>query len=270
MAARSLIALFRDVNPELLLRKDRGKVATLALRDGTAGPLEYGAHAAASDVAGMDLLAEYLKESKGQNGDDEDGDEEEDEDGEAGGESHDAQEDASEDDDEHGGSGGEDEVEESKGPEESNEEEEEEEEEEDAEDVEEESDREEIEEVEEEGDEAEEEGDEAEDSEEETPPSEATLREERLAKKRKLLGVLETATAKPIDSRGPTKADVVPPAAASEREDHNESRDASSLPASSRNERAVPQSAETVETSSTPSKPSLPLAATKVCFVEHF
>ncbi|KAI7868089.1 SDA1-domain-containing protein [Spinellus fusiger] len=42
MAARSLIALFRELNPEMLLRKDRGKTATVRMKDGSIKAVHYG------------------------------------------------------------------------------------------------------------------------------------------------------------------------------------------------------------------------------------
>ncbi|ORX52426.1 SDA1-domain-containing protein [Hesseltinella vesiculosa] len=42
MASRSLISLFRQVNPELLAKKDRGKTATIRLKDGTLKVVNFG------------------------------------------------------------------------------------------------------------------------------------------------------------------------------------------------------------------------------------
>ncbi|TPX49924.1 hypothetical protein SeMB42_g01473 [Synchytrium endobioticum] len=63
MAARSLIALYREMNPELLKKKDRGKSASMALREekkgGLAAPkLVYGQVKVAKDVEGIELLEE--------------------------------------------------------------------------------------------------------------------------------------------------------------------------------------------------------------------
>lgn len=53
MAARSLISLYRDMNPELLHRKERGRTAAMDLADGKATKiLGYGEQVrAASSVA---------------------------------------------------------------------------------------------------------------------------------------------------------------------------------------------------------------------------
>lgn len=56
MAARSLIALFREVNPEILPRKERGKVASMAVISGKLPKLAYGQNDVAEGVAGVDLL----------------------------------------------------------------------------------------------------------------------------------------------------------------------------------------------------------------------
>lgn len=59
MAARSLIALYREKNPELLHRKDRGKDAAMAIQRGEfTGPAEYGRTKVASDIDGANLLHE--------------------------------------------------------------------------------------------------------------------------------------------------------------------------------------------------------------------
>ncbi|CAO3647454.1 unnamed protein product [Cunninghamella blakesleeana] len=59
MAARSLITLFREVNPELLLKKDRGKSATIRLKDGTVKVVHYGAtEDGLSGLQGVELLNE--------------------------------------------------------------------------------------------------------------------------------------------------------------------------------------------------------------------
>lgn len=59
MAARSLIALFRNINPALLAKKDRGKASALMMQAGQLfdGELEYGALRPSTDVLGADLLA---------------------------------------------------------------------------------------------------------------------------------------------------------------------------------------------------------------------
>ncbi|ORX88453.1 SDA1-domain-containing protein, partial [Basidiobolus meristosporus CBS 931.73] len=55
MASRSLIGLFREINPELLKKKDRGKGATMSLKDFK--PIQYGEARAAETIDGLELLA---------------------------------------------------------------------------------------------------------------------------------------------------------------------------------------------------------------------
>ncbi len=57
VATRSLIALYREKNPELLHRKDRGKDASIAIQRGEyAGPKAYGHTVVATDIEGAHLL----------------------------------------------------------------------------------------------------------------------------------------------------------------------------------------------------------------------
>lgn len=59
VASRSLISLYREKNPELLHRKDRGKEASMAMQRGEfAGPKAYGHTDVALDIEGADLLNE--------------------------------------------------------------------------------------------------------------------------------------------------------------------------------------------------------------------
>lgn len=59
MAARSLIALYREVNPRLLHKKDRGRAGAVAVQKGTAAPAPaYGRAKFATGVEGVELLAE--------------------------------------------------------------------------------------------------------------------------------------------------------------------------------------------------------------------
>lgn len=62
MAARSLIALFREINPEMLLRKDRGKTATIRMKDGSIRAVQYGQ--AANNVEGLQGLELLDQEEK--------------------------------------------------------------------------------------------------------------------------------------------------------------------------------------------------------------
>lgn len=67
MAARSIIALFRDINPTLLQRKERGKYAA----EVTDEDLEYGNHIKARvDVIGADLLQQIINPMKDNMGED--------------------------------------------------------------------------------------------------------------------------------------------------------------------------------------------------------
>lgn len=63
MAARSLIALFREINPEMLLRKDRGKSATIRMKDGSIRTVQYGQSGNNVDaLEGLQLLDQESKE----------------------------------------------------------------------------------------------------------------------------------------------------------------------------------------------------------------
>ncbi|KAG0796007.1 hypothetical protein G6F16_000503 [Rhizopus arrhizus] len=63
MAARSLISLFREINPEMLLRKDRGKSASIRLKDGSVRAAQYGQLGNNVDaLEGLELLDQEAKE----------------------------------------------------------------------------------------------------------------------------------------------------------------------------------------------------------------
>lgn len=64
MAARSLITLYRQVAPELLQRKDRGKVALMELQSGEKGKLpQYGVESGTvTTIPGIELLAKWKRE----------------------------------------------------------------------------------------------------------------------------------------------------------------------------------------------------------------
>jgi len=78
-AARSLISLFRDVAPEMLLKKDRGKEVTIAMSAGQASTnMQFGVERnVANGIAGLELLEAWKKEQgeldKGEDEDDEEG-----------------------------------------------------------------------------------------------------------------------------------------------------------------------------------------------------
>lgn len=64
-AARSLIGLYREANPELLHRKDRGKEASMAIQRGTfAGPKAYGQVDVRTMPEGMEHLVEDQEEDE--------------------------------------------------------------------------------------------------------------------------------------------------------------------------------------------------------------
>lgn len=58
MACRSLISLYREVNPELLPARERGKVAAMGVSRGEISKIQYGAEKIADGVDGMELLNE--------------------------------------------------------------------------------------------------------------------------------------------------------------------------------------------------------------------
>lgn len=80
-AARSLITLYREVAPEMLLRKDRGKVVSMAMSNGEVVPsLKFGVERGVkTGIEGLELLEAYKKEQSELNGEEE----EEEEDGTA-------------------------------------------------------------------------------------------------------------------------------------------------------------------------------------------
>lgn len=61
MAARSLIGLYREVAPEMLKRKDRGKNATMEMK--TMEKLRFGAEAPGT-IEGLELLAQWNEEER--------------------------------------------------------------------------------------------------------------------------------------------------------------------------------------------------------------
>ena len=63
MAARSLICLYREVAPEMLKRKDRGKTTSMGMKGNEIGDLRYGEEAAGV-IEGLELLAEWKAEQK--------------------------------------------------------------------------------------------------------------------------------------------------------------------------------------------------------------
>ncbi|KAK9457138.1 SDA1-domain-containing protein [Dipodascopsis uninucleata] len=63
MAARSLIGLYREVAPEMLARKDRGKIASMemsaAVADGTMTRLQFGIENSVRGIPGLELLEKW-------------------------------------------------------------------------------------------------------------------------------------------------------------------------------------------------------------------
>jgi protein SDA1 len=64
-AARSLISLYREVAPEMLLKKDRGKVVSMGMASGaiTSKNIQFGVERnVTTSIAGLDLLEAWKKE----------------------------------------------------------------------------------------------------------------------------------------------------------------------------------------------------------------
>ncbi|CAI5755634.1 unnamed protein product [Candida verbasci] len=73
MAARSLISLYREVAPEMLLKKDRGKTASIELQKGEkTGLPKYGVENTITSIPGIELLAKWRKEQGLAEGDEND------------------------------------------------------------------------------------------------------------------------------------------------------------------------------------------------------
>eukprot|EP00172_Hildenbrandia_rubra_P002215 Plantae.Rhodophyta-Hildenbrandia_rubra.ctg2917.p1 GENE.Plantae.Rhodophyta-Hildenbrandia_rubra.ctg2917~~Plantae.Rhodophyta-Hildenbrandia_rubra.ctg2917.p1 ORF type:complete len:696 (-),score=131.50 Plantae.Rhodophyta-Hildenbrandia_rubra.ctg2917:5935-8022(-) len=76
IAARSLVAVYREAMPTLLRKKDRGKHAQEIIIGGSLPDVKYGQSEAATGVAGMDLLKDSKMEDAGADADvEEDSDE---------------------------------------------------------------------------------------------------------------------------------------------------------------------------------------------------
>ena len=63
MAARGLLSLYREVLPELLKKKDRGKDATMGLKDGSLTQQQFGAQKI-GQIEGLELLAKWKEDEK--------------------------------------------------------------------------------------------------------------------------------------------------------------------------------------------------------------
>lgn len=63
IAAKSLISLYREVAPEMLKRKDRGKTASMELQSGEKSGLpQFGADSGVQGIPGIELLAKWRQE----------------------------------------------------------------------------------------------------------------------------------------------------------------------------------------------------------------
>lgn len=63
MASKGLLSLFRQVNPEMLKSRDRGKDAALGLKDGSVAQRRYGEEAV-GEIEGLDLLEKWREERR--------------------------------------------------------------------------------------------------------------------------------------------------------------------------------------------------------------
>lgn len=83
MTAKGLLSLYRDVNPEILRKKDRGKDATMGLRAGQLHQRKFGEEEAGG-IEGLELLEKWKEEQKArkraERGDDEGKDDDSDDD----------------------------------------------------------------------------------------------------------------------------------------------------------------------------------------------
>lgn len=65
MAARSLISLYREIAPEMLHRRDRGKTATMEMSAGEKSEVRYGVDSTnVNGIQGLDLLAKWRDEQE--------------------------------------------------------------------------------------------------------------------------------------------------------------------------------------------------------------
>lgn len=77
MAARSLLGLFREIAPEMLARKDRGKMASIEMQHGEKRELRYGVESnVVTSIQGFDLLQKWQEDRE--NGGDGEGEDEND------------------------------------------------------------------------------------------------------------------------------------------------------------------------------------------------
>lgn len=74
-AARSLVSLFRELDPSMLKAKDRGKVAHMAIRSGelpSSGAIKFGDQRGTTGIEGLDLLMKWKQENNKAEQDEED------------------------------------------------------------------------------------------------------------------------------------------------------------------------------------------------------
>eukprot|EP00899_Mesostigma_viride_P012492 jgi/Mesvir1/21243/Mv06673-RA.1 len=102
MAARSLLALYQEIAPSMLPKKERGRGADLA-----AAPKAYGVGTAVDYVPGIEFLDEARRKAAGEDDDDDDDDEEDDDEDGSGEEGSDGMELSGDEDDEDEDSDGE-------------------------------------------------------------------------------------------------------------------------------------------------------------------
>ncbi|SCU81514.1 LAME_0B07448g1_1 [Lachancea meyersii CBS 8951] len=77
MAAKALVALYREVAPEMLKRKDRGKVASMDIQESNRQGKDvrrpqFGVESNVQGIAGIELLAQWKKKQEDLNGEAED------------------------------------------------------------------------------------------------------------------------------------------------------------------------------------------------------
>lgn len=74
-AARSLVSLYRDIAPEMLLKKDRGKTVSMGMAAGeiSGKNIQFGLERnVTTGIAGLDLLEAWKKEQGEMDGEEDD------------------------------------------------------------------------------------------------------------------------------------------------------------------------------------------------------
>ncbi|PWN48284.1 hypothetical protein IE53DRAFT_400265 [Violaceomyces palustris] len=72
-AARGILALYREVNPALLKKKERGKAGTLALLEGRSAAPFGSAIGEVKGIEGLELLEKHIEEQRGEGGQEDEG-----------------------------------------------------------------------------------------------------------------------------------------------------------------------------------------------------